>query len=112
MTVWCYLKKTTTHKPSEFFYFYGIQKDTNCRSELKPVFIYTGIHMFTSCSIVQYQFHNNENFMFFIHYKAVQYDSLATPAKRIQTKVTNNIHQNNLISKRTKTHFGDTFTNT
>ena len=62
--VWCYVKKTTTLKSSEFFYLYGIRKDTNCRSELKPVFIYTGIHMFTSCSIVQYQFFNNENFMF------------------------------------------------
>ena len=49
--VWCYLKKTTTEKPSEFFYLCGIQKDTNCQSELKPVFIYTGIHMFTSCGI-------------------------------------------------------------
>ena len=27
-------------------------KDTNCRSELKPVFINTGVHMFTSCNIV------------------------------------------------------------
>ena len=27
-------------------------KDTNCQSELKPVFIYTGVHMFTSCNIV------------------------------------------------------------
>ena len=62
--VWCYLKKTTTLKSSEFFYLYDIWKDTNCQSELKPVFIYTGIHMFTSCSIVQYQSFNNENFMF------------------------------------------------
>ena len=58
--------------------------------------------MFTSCIIVQYQFFNNENFVF-IHYEAVQYDSPAIPAIRIQTKVKNNIHQNNLISKRTKT---------
>ena len=29
-----------------------LRKDTNCQSELKPVFIYTGSHMFTSCSIV------------------------------------------------------------
>ena len=27
-------------------------KDTNCWSELKPVFINTGVHMFTSCNIV------------------------------------------------------------
>ena len=29
-----------------------LQKDTNCQSELKPQFINTGIHMFTSCNIV------------------------------------------------------------
>ena len=61
--LWCYLK-TTTLKSSEFFYLYGMRKDTNCQSELKPVFIYTGIHMFTSCSIVQYSSFNSENFTF------------------------------------------------
>ena len=29
-----------------------LQKDTNCQSELKPVFINTGVHMFTSCNII------------------------------------------------------------
>ena len=38
-----------------------LQKDTNCRSELKPVFIYTGIHMFTSCSIVLVSYFNKGN---------------------------------------------------
>ena len=46
--VWCYLKKTTAHKPSEFFYLYGIRNDTNCQSELKPVFIYTGFGALTA----------------------------------------------------------------
>ena len=36
--------------PSEFYHLRGLRKDTNCQSELKPVFIYTGIHMFTSYS--------------------------------------------------------------
>ena len=43
---------TTTQISLEFFYLCGIREDTNCQSELKPVFIYTGIHMVTSCSIV------------------------------------------------------------
>ena len=34
--------------PLEFYHLRGLRKDTNCQSELKPVFIDTGIHMFIS----------------------------------------------------------------
>ena len=44
---------TTNTIYSEFFCLWEMYKDTNCQSELKPVFIYTGIHMVTSCSNVQ-----------------------------------------------------------
>ena len=46
------LLHNTLRIPSEFYHLRGLQKDTNCQSELKPVFIYTGIHMFVSCSII------------------------------------------------------------
>ena len=46
------LLHNTLRIPSEFYHLRGLRKDTNCRSELKPVFIYTGIHMFVSCSII------------------------------------------------------------
>ena len=44
---------TTNTIYSEFFCLREMYKDTNCQSELKTVFIYTGIHMVTSCSNVQ-----------------------------------------------------------
>ena len=53
---------TTNMIYSEFFCLWEMYKDTNCQSELKPVFIYTRIHMVTSCSNVQICiFFNKEN---------------------------------------------------
>ena len=76
------LLHNTLRIPSEFYHLRGLRKDTNCRSELKPVFIYTGIHMFISCGIIFERVFWTKETSAFMHRKAVQYDSLVIPAIR------------------------------
>ena len=59
---------------------HGLQKDTNCQSELKPVFIYTGIHILLLYLKKSPQTKKASAFM---HHKAVQYDSLVIPVIRM-----------------------------
>ena len=79
---------TTNTIYSEFFRLREMYKDTNCWSELKPVFIYTGIHMVTSCSNVQICISlTKETLCFYTLCSCTfqhRYDSLVIPAIRIQ----------------------------
>ena len=48
VVLFCWLVHKMLQIPLEFYHLRGLRKDTNCWSELKPVFIDTGIHMFIS----------------------------------------------------------------
>ena len=67
----------------EFYHLRGLRKDTNCWSELKPVFIYTGIHMFSTYGIVFKRDIEQRKPVLLCTAKAVQYDSLVIPAIRM-----------------------------
>ena len=82
-----------------------LRKDTNYRSELKPVFIYTGIHMFTSCSIVLVSNLTKATLSFYTLQSSTIWFTGHPSNKDMDWKKQTTLNG-------TKTHFGNSLTNT